>query len=124
MRKVSDSVLLPEDMALEPISTQKDDIRVVSQQSRKNRLPGRGRRQRMQVRRGWQAAEEGTSAGSECYRDMDSRMRESIHLTKQTRQRGSEVAPRLGQFSAKELCLRTPPIVWSYALMPLTLLYS
>lgn len=42
MRKVSDSVLLPEDMAMEPISTQKDDIRVASQQSRKNRLPGRG----------------------------------------------------------------------------------
>lgn len=46
MKNVPDSDLFPENMATELILNQKDDIKVVSQQRRKSRHPGRGLRQR------------------------------------------------------------------------------
>jgi len=118
MKKVSDSVLLPEYTATELILSQKDDIRVASQQRGKSRLPGRGPRRRTRVPRGWQAVEGDVCVGSEYHRAVDSRVREITQLTKQARQRGSEADPQLGHFSGEELCQLTPLIIWSYALMP------
>lgn len=71
---VPDSDLFPEYTATELILSQKDDIKVSSQQRRKSRHPGRGLRKRTQVPRVRQAV--GGSMYMQCHHEVDSRIRD------------------------------------------------
>lgn len=76
MKNVPDSVLFPEYVATELLFTQKDDIKVASQQRRKSRHPGKSPKQRTQVPRGWQAVGGSVYVQSECHHEVRSRIRD------------------------------------------------